>query len=181
MGFAISSDARLNAIVEWQLGRRPGIPFRVQVNCCFGYPAVLLNQTSDAGGNPNPNLYYLCCPYLRRGLARLEGAGLAQRLTRQVKAEPEVARALAEAQHNFQAEWTRQAASDRRKNPGPAPRISAAASDMSIKCLHAHFAYFLVHPGYLLGKIILAELPDEWCPDERCQVSLEQNSIAANG
>jgi hypothetical protein len=38
----------------------------------------------------------------------------------------------------------------------------------AVKCLHAHVAHALAHPGYLVGRAILAEAGDPWCDDARC-------------
>ena len=37
----------------------------------------------------------------------------------------------------------------------------------SLKCLHAHAAFALARPGYVLGDRILAELPSLW-PSSCC-------------
>ena len=36
-----------------------------------------------------------------------------------------------------------------------------------LKCLHAHVAFALAHPGYAVGEGVLAELPELW-PADRC-------------
>ena len=50
-----------------------------------------------------------------------------------------------------------------------APNIAATKEDLKLKCLHAHFAWFLVHPDYLLGRIICRELGELWCSTESCR------------
>ena len=44
--------------------------------------------------------------------------------------------------------------------------IGGSRNPGALKCLHAHVAYGLARPGYLLGEAILAELPERW--PERC-------------
>ena len=35
----------------------------------------------------------------------------------------------------------------------------------AVKCLHAHVAHALAHPGYAFGRAVLAEVEDPWCDD----------------
>ena len=45
--------------------------------------------------------------------------------------------------------------------------IGGSRGGGSLKCLHAHVAYALARPGYLLGERILAEVGPLW-PAESC-------------
>jgi hypothetical protein len=46
--------------------------------------------------------------------------------------------------------------------------VGGAGRHGSLKCLHAHAAYALARPGYLLGERILAEIEPLWPPDRCC-------------
>ena len=37
-----------------------------------------------------------------------------------------------------------------------------------LKCLHAHAAFALARPGYVLGEQMLAEITPIWPPDKCC-------------
>ena len=45
--------------------------------------------------------------------------------------------------------------------------IGGSRSPAHLKCLHAHVAFALARPGYVLGERILAEVQEPW-PTERC-------------
>jgi hypothetical protein len=49
--------------------------------------------------------------------------------------------------------------------------IGGSANPRRLKCLHAHAAYALARPGYLLGERVLAELDPLW-PPRRCCIDL---------
>ena len=162
------SPRQTGLVVAAQLGRVPAIGYRIAVVCRYGWPAVIRNEPFTDKGNPNPNLYYLCCPYLRRELARLEDSGAIARLEERIASDREAARALAEAQSGHRAEW-RQAAAAAGRPAANGPRIAAAAGDQALKCLHAHFAFYLVHRDHAAGAMIAAEIGNIWCDDDRCR------------
>jgi hypothetical protein len=45
--------------------------------------------------------------------------------------------------------------------------IGGSANPRRLKCLHAHAAYALAKPGYVLGERVLAEVDPLW-PPRRC-------------
>lgn len=174
-------DSRLT--VALQLGRAPAIGFQVRRFCHYGYPAVIRSETRAPDGEPNPNLLYLTCPYLRKEAARLEDAGFVQELEQLIAADPELQKDLRSAQEEHRREWAAaseaEAAEEKEDaevapGPGavqkhfPAPNIAAAGDATKIKCLHAHLAWYMVHPDYQIGRIIASRLPNLWCPDEKC-------------
>lgn len=156
-------------MVARQLGRDPVIEFEIVVRCTFGCPAVIRNDPFSSAGKPNPNLYYLTCPYLRKALSRLEDAGMIARLEAG-SAATSLAAALKQAHEEHQREWSRAAATSLSEKAASAqpPNIAAASDETRIKCLHAHFAWYLTHPDYQLGKILARELDAAWCDDKRC-------------
>ena len=140
---------------------------------------VLRNLPFDADNNPNPNLHYLLCPWLRRVLARLEDCGMIETLQSEINGDPSLYASVRQAQV-CHAEEHRQAKAAASAGPAGKTRIPArmetsddvfiagAREPGLIKCLHAHFAYYLVHRDYSLGRRIESlALPIE-CPDNRC-------------
>jgi len=49
----------------------------------------------------------------------------------------------------------------------------AGTKSGALKCLHAHAAFALARPGYVLGEQILEEVGERWCPDRRCAAATE--------
>jgi uncharacterized protein len=144
-------------VVSWQLGR-PAKPFRrVAARCAHGFPAVTEQAPFVAGEEPFPTTFYLTCPWLVSGIARLEADGGVERFSRAAASDPELGRSLAEAD-----------AEQRRMRPELDVGIAGTRARENLKCLHAHAAFALARPGYELGERILAEAGERWCPDGRC-------------
>jgi hypothetical protein len=145
------------AVVAWQIGRSPRAFRRVAVRCPHGYPAVTEQDPFTADGSPFPTTYYLTCPWLVAGISRAEAAGGVERWSLAVAREPALADSLASAD-----------AAQRALRPQLALGIGGSRNPARLKCLHAHAAFALAQPGYLLGERILDEAGARWCPDGRC-------------
>lgn len=143
-------------IVERQLGRPPRAFRGVAVRCPFGKPAVTEQAPFDGDGRPFPTQFYVTCPHLVAALSRLEAAGGVERWSRRAREEPRLAASLATAQ-----------ADQRRLRAELDAGIGGSTRDGSLKCLHAHAAFALARPGYVLGEAVLAEVPVLW-PDACC-------------
>jgi len=143
-------------IVERQIGRRPRAFKAVAVRCPFGKPAVTEQSPFDEDGRPFPTQYYVTCPHLVAAISRLEAAGGVERWSQAAQADDELAASLAAAQ-----------AEQRRLRPEIDAGIGGSTRTGSLKCLHAHAAFALAHPGYELGDRILSELPALW-PESCC-------------
>lgn len=144
-------------MVSWQLGR-PARPFRrVAARCTHGFPAVTEQAPFGADGEPFPTTFYLTCPWLVSGIARLEAGGGVERFSQAVKSDPGLGRSLAEADEE-----------QRRLRPELDVGIAGTRSRENLKCLHAHAAFALARPGYEVGERVLAEAGERWCPDARC-------------
>jgi uncharacterized protein len=158
------------AIVARQLGRPPRAFRRVACRCPHGFPAVTEQDPYDSGGEPFPTTYYLTCRHLVAAIARVEAAGGVDRWSRAVAEDADLAAALERATAD-QRRIRHQLAGDRRGRDAGASLdlgIGGSGSRDHLKCLHAHAAYALARPGYLLGERILAEIEPRWPPDCCC-------------
>jgi hypothetical protein len=158
------------AVVARQLGREPRAFLRAAVRCPFGCPAVTEQAPYDRNGEPFPTTYYLTCPHLVAAVSRLEAAGGVERWSRAVASDPSLAASLGLANDEQRSVRERLAAGQVGGDGGAslALGVGGAARHGSLKCLHAHAAYALARPGYLLGDRILAELEPLWPPDRCC-------------
>jgi hypothetical protein len=152
------------AIVEAQLGRPPRAFRGVAIRCPFGRPAVTEQHPYGDDGSPFPTTYYLTCRHLVAAIARVEAAGGVERWSRRVDVDPCLAGSLARAteeqrriRHELAAEGSL-GDEDASLDLG----IGGSRSPGSLKCLHAHAAFALARPGYLLGEGILAEIEPLW-------------------
>lgn len=157
------------ALVARQLGREPRAFRRVVVRCPFGRPAVTEQNPYDPDGEPFPTTYYMTCRHLVAAVSRLEAAGGVERWTRAAESDPELAASRAQADVDQRS--IRRELAEGRAGPDDGASldlgVGGTARSGSLKCLHAHAAFALARPGYLLGEGIVAELAPLW-PDECC-------------
>ena len=156
-------------VVERQLGRPPRALRRVAVRCPWARPAVTEQAPFGEDGTPFPTTYYVTCPHLVAAISRLEASGGVERWTQAARDDPELAASL-EAAHDEQRCVRRKLAGGA-DGPGLDLGIGGASRGGSLKCLHAHAAFALARPGYVLGDRILAELDRLW-PEDGCCTSV---------
>lgn len=156
-------------LVARQIGRTPRAFRRVAVRCPFGMPAVTEQEPYGDDGAPFPTTYYLTCLHLVAAVSRIEAAAGVERWSARVADEPELLAAV----HAANAEQRRirhELAGERRGEDAGASLdlgIGGTRKPEQLKCLHAHVAFALAHPGYAVGEGVLAELPERW-PADRC-------------
>jgi hypothetical protein len=158
------------AVLATQLGREPRAFRRVAVRCPYGRPAVTEQEPYDDSGDPFPTTYYLTCPHLAAAVSRLEAAGGVERWSRAAAEDPDLAASRARA-NDDQRSVRRDLAAGRVGRDGGASLelgVGGAGRNGSLKCLHAHVAYALARPGYLLGERIAAEVERFWPGDGCC-------------
>jgi uncharacterized protein len=148
------------AVLERQLGRAPRAFRRVAVRCPFGRPAVVEQNPFDAEGTPFPTQFWLSCRHLSAQVARLEAAGGVERWTR-----------LAAGDAALRLSLERAHAEQRALRPELPGGIGGSSRRGSLKCLHAHVAFALARPGYVLGDRIIEEAGPLW-PEEQCCATL---------
>ncbi|HYV60836.1 MAG TPA: DUF501 domain-containing protein [Acidimicrobiia bacterium] len=117
------------------LGRPPRADFDVVVRTPAGRPAVIRNAPLLDDGTPMPTRYWLVDPDLVLAVSRLEGAGGVR------AAEAAVGdRELVAAHTAYAAERDAALPAGHR---GPRPHGGVGGTRAGVKCLHAHYAYFL--------------------------------------
>lgn len=162
------SGRQLEDLVAWQLGRPAIISFRTAAGCSFDWPAVISSAPFRDDGAPNPNILYLTCPYLRHEISVLEDRGAIRELEAVVAGDGRLTENLVAAQRRHAGSWREAAGVEWPGGPPEAPRIAAAAGDTALKCLHAHMAWYLIHPEHMLGRIIEDRIGARWCSEDRC-------------
>jgi uncharacterized protein len=157
------------AAVGRQLGRAPRAFRRVVRRCPFGLPAVTEQAPYDRGGEPFPTTYYLTCPHLVAAVSRQEASGGVERWSAQVLSNPDLEESVRTATEDQRRIRRRLARGVTGSDRGTSLElgIGGASRPEQLKCLHAHVAFALARPGYLLGEQVLAELEPVW-PDRCC-------------
>ena len=123
------------ALLTERLGRPPEGDFEVVVRNPDGTPVVIRNAPFLRDGTPMPTLYWLCDPAVRAAVSLLEAAGGVR--AAEASVDPEE---LAAAHSAYTAE--RDAAIDP-AHAGPRPSGGVGGTRRGVKCLHAHYAFFL--------------------------------------
>lgn len=142
-------------LVARQIGREPRAFRRVAVRCPFGRPAVTEQHPYTPDGEPFPTTFWLTCPFLVTAISRVEAEGGVDRWTRAAADDPVLGESLRAANEE-----------QRRLRPEIDAGVGGGTRGGSLKCLHAHAAFALAHPGYMLGERILGDVQPLW--PERC-------------
>ena len=143
------SDEDREAVAEL-LGRRPEGDFEVVVRHDDGTPRVIRNAPIQHSGRPMPTLYWLVSAHDRLVVSRLESSGYVDI----VEAEVDAA-ALEQTHERYRAERDALIPDD---YEGHRPSNGVAGTRVGVKCLHAHYAYFLAGGEDPVGKWVADRL-----------------------
>ena len=136
--------------VEALLGRAPRASFEVVVRDDAGLPVVIRNAPLLHDGTPMPTRYWLVGAPERAAVGRLEAAGGVRRAEQAVDPDE-----LAAAHSRYAAER------DAELPPGYAsarPRGGVGGTRRGVKCLHAHYAWFLAGGDDPVGRWVSERL-----------------------
>jgi hypothetical protein len=136
--------------VRERLGREPIAAFDVVVRATDGSPVVVRNAPFTRDGTPMPTRYWLLDPDLVARVSRLEAAGGVRTAERDVDPDE-----LAATHRTYAAERDAVIAPD---HEGPRPSGGVGGTRLGVKCLHAHYAYFLAGGDDPVGRWIDTEL-----------------------
>jgi hypothetical protein len=134
------------------LGRPPQGSFEVVVREEDGDPVVIRNSPLLADGTPMPTRYWLVSARLRPQVDRLEAAGGVR--TAESEVDP---LALAAAHRRYAEERDR---SLPEQWSGPRPSGGVAGTRTGVKCLHAHYAWYLAGGDDPVGAWVSERLVD---------------------
>lgn len=137
--------------VEALLGRRPSSAFRVVVRHVEDRsPVVLRNEPLMDNGRPMPTTYWLVGEPERTLVSRIESRGGVHRVEDEVGMEN-----IAKAHRLYESE--RDALIDQTHN-GPRPSGGVGGTRKGIKCLHAHYAWYLAGGDDPVGRWVAERL-----------------------
>ena len=117
------------------LGREPQGRFEVVVRHADGSPVVIRNEPLLEDGTPMPTRWWLVGEPERTWVGRLESTGGVDRAEAEVDADELAAahrRYAAERDAAMPAGWA-----------GPRPSGGVGGTRVGVKCLHAHYAWWL--------------------------------------
>ena len=142
-----------HAAVASLLGREPQGDYEVVARDATGAPVVIRNAPFLADGTPMPTAYWLVGPRARLVVSRLETAGGVAR------AEAEIGlTAIAEAHDRYARERDARIPVD---HVGPRPTGGVGGTRVGVKCLHAHYAWFLAGGDDPVGRWVARHLADD--------------------
>ena len=141
------------AAVRDLIGRSPRGPFEVVVRDAGGDPVVLRNAPLLDDGEPMPTRYWLVGRREVLAVSRLESTG-------------GVRRAEAELDPAEIADAHRRYASERDAflplgHTGPRPHGGVGGTRVGVKCLHAHYAWFLAGGDDPVGAWVARQLAEQ--------------------
>jgi uncharacterized protein len=139
----VASSADVERVTEL-LGRAPRAAFDVVVRTPSGDPVVIRNAPLLADGTPMPTRYWLVAPDLARAVSQLEADGGVRAAAASVDAEE-----LAAAHAEYAGERGRALPEGWR---GPEPFGGVGGTRIGVKCLHAHYAWFLAGGNDPVGR-----------------------------
>ena len=117
------------------LGREPQGSFVVIVRDAHGDPVVILNEPFLDDGTPMPTRYWLISRPIVAAIGRLEAAGGVREAEAAIDPEK-----LAGAHARHERERNAALPAD---YVGPRPSGGVGGTRQGVKCLHAHYAWFL--------------------------------------
>lgn len=149
-----ASDLDIARVTEL-LGRKPQGDFEVVLRDKNDEPIVVKNEPLLFDGTPMPTRYWLVGPKEHMAVSRLESAGFIDLAESEVDAEE-----LRLTHERYAAERDSAIPKD---HTGPRPHGGVAGTRVGVKCLHAHYANWLVNKTDVVGQWV----------DRRLQQGLE--------
>lgn len=144
-----ASQADVAAVRE-RIGRDPTADFDVVVRDDEGAPVVVRNAPLTRDGTPMPTRFWLVDPGLVVAVSRVEASGGVRAAAAAVdSAELDAAHAAYAAERD---------AAIPASHDGPRPSGGVGGTRQGVKCLHAHYAWFLAGGDDPVGHWVAARL-----------------------
>ena len=121
--------------VTESLGRKPEGLFTVAVRDEAGNPRVIRNHPVLPNGKPMPTLYWLVDPLIRSKVGTLESQGGVKQAEKECRPD-----SIKEAHDRYKEERDRLIPDS---YTGLRPAGGVGGTRKGVKCLHAHYAWFL--------------------------------------
>ena len=132
------------------LGRQPRCGFEVVVRTADGSPRVIQNDPLLFDGTPMPTLFWLVDPQDCQQVSRLESSGGVRQAEAAIDAQ-----AIVQAHQSYaQQRDVRLPAT----HGGPKPSGGVGGCAVGVKCLHAHYAWFLAGGADPVGHWVQDQL-----------------------
>ena len=138
------------AAVRELIGRSPRGSFEVVVRGADGTPVVVRNAPLLDDGEPMPTRYWLVGKHEVRSISQLESGGAVRRAEAEIDPQR-----IADAHARYAAE--RDAALPA-NHTGPRPHGGVGGTRTGVKCLHAHYAWFLAGGDDPVGAWVAEQL-----------------------
>ena len=145
------TDADRDRVVRL-LGREPRSAYTVAVRGADGVPVVLRNLPIMDDGTPMPTLYWLIGPAEVTAVSVLEASGAVDEAEASIGLE-----AIDDIHRRYAAERDALEPPD---HEGPAPFGGVGGTRRGVKCLHAHFAWWLAGGDDAVGAWTAARLAE---------------------
>ncbi len=162
-GFAPADPADIEIVADL-LGRRPQGHFEIVLRHDDGTPRVLRNAPILESGRPMPTLYWLVSPHDRLVVSRLESSGAVSEAEEAVDADQLIA-----THEAYRAERDLLIPDE---YDGHRPSAGVGGTRVGVKCLHAHYAYFLAGGDDPVGR---------WVADQLAQGDAADDASVAGG
>ncbi len=139
-------------VVTRLIGRSPMGAFEVVVRRVDGSPVVLENEPLLESGRPMPTRYWLADRALNKAIGQLESVGGVK------QAEAAVGLPAIRIAHDAYA--AERDALIPLEHEGPRPSAGVGGTREGVKCLHAHYANYLVNGNDPVGQWVHERLDD---------------------
>jgi hypothetical protein len=134
------------------LGREPRCAYEVVVRDASGDPVVIRNAPLLDDGTPMPTRFWLVGTADHDAISRLESAGGVRAAEAAVDADD-----LADAHRRYAAERDAEIPDDLAPD-APRPSGGVGGTRQGVKCLHAHYAWFLAGGDDPVGVWVAEQL-----------------------
>ncbi len=143
-------------VLKSQFGRKPRDVVGVFKRCFRGRPQAILTRPFFAGKIPFPSLVWLTCPFLVSKISELEAKGLIDEFERRISQDEQLREKFLKAQDEFiRMKEKFLAGKEHNLKEEVVKKGIAGVSDLTkIKCLHAHYAHYLLTRNNPIGEII---------------------------